>query len=181
MNRFARLATRLLGTPRALVWVAAEDSAVVESWPVGSVDAEASALCRRVAELGAPLALAGDADGVLAFAGVPLVGPSGERLGVLAATDTGPRAWSEEDLRDLGDLGAACSAQMRLRLRSDEVQRAGEAAGEAASLAEAEADRMETLLSRAQLLLRAAEDLGDTSGLKEVWARVSGLAGGELK
>ncbi|GHD82844.1 SpoIIE family protein phosphatase [Streptomyces goshikiensis] len=181
MNRFARLATRLLGTPRALVWVAAEGSAVVESWPVGSVDAEASALCRRVAELGAPLALAGDAGGVLAFAGVPLVGPSGELLGVLAATDTGPRAWSEEDLRDLGDLGAACSAQMRLRLRSDEVQRAGEAAGEAASLAEAEADRMETLLSRAQLLLRAAEDLGDTSGLKEVWARVSGLAGGELK
>ncbi|GAA3120956.1 hypothetical protein GCM10020254_80200 [Streptomyces goshikiensis] len=70
---------------------------------------------------------------------------------------------------------------MRLRLRSDDVQRAGEAAGEAATLAEAEADRMETLLSRAQLLLRAAEDLGDTSGLEEVWARVSGLAGGELK
>ncbi|MFB9580882.1 hypothetical protein [Streptomyces goshikiensis] len=46
MNRFARLATRLLAAPRALVWVAAEGSAVVESWPVGSVDAEASALCR---------------------------------------------------------------------------------------------------------------------------------------
>ncbi|MFD6890947.1 GAF domain-containing protein, partial [Streptomyces sp. NPDC059957] len=181
MNRFARLATRLLAVPRALVWMAGEDPAPVESRPAGSTDAEAAALCRRVAELGEPLALIGDGEGRLAFAGVPLVGPAGELLGVLAATDTGPRTWSEEDLRDLGDLAAACSAHMRLRLRSEEVQRAGEAAEEAASLAEAQADRMETLLNRAQLLLRAAEGLGDTSGLDEVWARVSELAGGDLK
>ncbi|MFD6885304.1 GAF domain-containing protein [Streptomyces sp. NPDC059957] len=181
LNRFARLATRLLAAPRALVWVVGEGTAVVESWPTGSAGAEMAALCRRVARLGGPLTLAGDGDEGPAFAGVPLVGPEGELLGVLAVTDSGPRTWTEEDLRDLGDLGAACSAQMRLRLRSDQVQRAGEAADEAASLAEAEADRMETLLSRAQLLLRAAEDLGDTSGLEEVWARVSELAGGDLK
>ncbi|MCX4782235.1 SpoIIE family protein phosphatase [Streptomyces sp. NBC_01264] len=181
MNRFARLATRLLAVPGALVWMAGDDSAPVESWPAGSADAEATALCRRVAELGEPLALIGDGDARLAFAGVPLAGPAGELLGVLAATDTGPRTWSEEDLRDLGDLAAACSAHMRLRLRAEEVQRAGEAAEEAASLAEAQADRMETLLNRAQLLLRAAEDLGDTSGLDEVCARVSDLAGSDLK
>ncbi|MFF1411484.1 PP2C family protein-serine/threonine phosphatase [Streptomyces sp. NPDC058289] len=181
MNRFARLATRLLAAPRALVWVTGDGSAAVESWPTGSADAETARLCRCVAELGGPLALTGSDDDRLAFAGVPLVGPEGELLGVLAATDTGPRTWSEDDLRDLGDLGAACSAQMRLRLRSDEVLRAGEAADEAAALAEAQADRMETLLNRAQLLLRAAEDLGDTSGLGEVWARVSDLAGSDLK
>ncbi|MFE4633589.1 GAF domain-containing SpoIIE family protein phosphatase [Streptomyces sp. NPDC056773] len=183
MNRFARLATRLLAAPRALVWMIDDGSTVVESWPAGSADADARALCRRVAQLGAPLALSGEGGGDdrLAFAGVPLVGPEGELLGVLAATDNGPRAWSEEDLRDLGDLAAACSAQMRLRLRSDAVQRAGQAAEEAASLAEAQTDRMETLLSRAQMLLRAAENLGDTSGLDEVWARVSELAGSDLK
>ncbi|MFF3214199.1 PP2C family protein-serine/threonine phosphatase [Streptomyces sp. NPDC002886] len=181
MNRFARLATRLLSAPRALVWVAGVGSAAAETWPVGSADDRAEALCRRAAELGGPLTVTADTADGLAFAGVPLVGPEGELLGVLAVTDAGPRTWSEEGLHDLSDLGAACSAQMRLRLRSDEAQRAGEAAGEAASLAEAEADRMETRLNRAQLLLRAAEDLGDTSGLEEVWARVSELAGGDLK
>ncbi|MFG2749498.1 PP2C family protein-serine/threonine phosphatase [Streptomyces xanthophaeus] len=181
MNRFARLATRLLAAPRAVVWAAGDGPALIESWPAGSVDAEAYALCRRVAELGAPLAVAADADRGLAFAGVPLVGPEGELLGVLAVTDFGQRAWTADEMHDLSDLGAACSAQMRLRLRSDEAQRAGAAAGEAASLAEAEADRMETLLNRQQLLLRAAEDLGDTSGLDQVWARVSELAGGDLK
>ncbi|MBT2470109.1 SpoIIE family protein phosphatase [Streptomyces sp. ISL-66] len=164
-----------------MVWVPGDGSAVAECWPAGSTDAETAALCRRVAELGGPLSLAGDGRGRLAFAGVPLAGPEGELLGVLGVTDAGPRTWSAEDLRDLRDVGAACSAQMRLRLRSDEVQRTGEAAVEAASLAEAQADRMEVLLNRAQLLLRAAEDLGDTSGLDDVWARVNELASGDLK
>ncbi|MFD3701073.1 PP2C family protein-serine/threonine phosphatase [Streptomyces sp. NPDC058646] len=183
MNRFARLAARLLTAPRGLVWVESGGSAVVQRWPAGPAasDARADALCRRVADLGGPLALPGDAAGGIAFAGIPMAGPDGALLGVLAVTDDAPRVWDEGDLRDLADLAAACSAQMRLRHRSEAAQRSQVEAEEAAALAEAEADRMESLLARAQLLLRASEDLGDTRGILEVCARVGELAGGDLK
>ncbi|MEU6312181.1 GAF domain-containing SpoIIE family protein phosphatase [Streptomyces sp. NPDC047014] len=188
MNRFARLAARLLAASRGLVWVpdgVLEDEAPDddplggESWPAGPVEPEIAELCRRAAGQGAPLALPGGPG--LAFAGIPMIGSGGELLGVLAVTDEGPRTWSEDDLRDLGELAAACSAQMRLRSRSRAAWRGQVEAEEAAGIAEADADRMESLLGRAQLLLRAAEGLGDTSGLMEVCERVGELAGGDLK
>ncbi|MEU6215038.1 SpoIIE family protein phosphatase [Streptomyces sp. NPDC047023] len=179
MNRFARLAARLLATPGGLVWVHDESAPAVEAWPARPVDPEVTGLCRRTADLGAPLALTGGPGP--AFAGIPMIGSGGDVLGVLAVTDDPPRTWSEDDLSDLGDLAAACSAQMRLRHRSREAWRGQVEAEEAAGIAEADAERMESLLGRAQLLLRAAEGLGDTSGLVEVCERVGELAGGDLK
>lgn len=117
----------------------------------------------------------GDGDSAaFAFAGVPLVGGSGELLGVLAVTDHAPRQWSEDDVRDLSDLAAACSAQMRMRTRSETVRQAREAA-------EGEATRVHELLNRSELLLRASEDLADTSGLDDVRRRVGDLVGGDLE
>ncbi|WP_411102958.1 GAF domain-containing protein [Streptomyces sp. cmx-4-9] len=184
MNRFARLATRLLDAPRAVVWVADADGGpgTWESWPAASPsDEDLLAGCRRVAELGCPAAWRISEDRPSAFAGVPLVGPGGELLGVLAVADSASRRWTPDDLRDLGDLAAACSAQMRLRYRSEAALRDREQAEAAAALAEVAADRMEVLLSRAQLLLRAAEDLGETTGPAEVRARVGDLVSGDLK
>ncbi|MFD6112491.1 SpoIIE family protein phosphatase [Streptomyces yangpuensis] len=208
MNRFARLATRLLAAPLGLVWVrpAGETAgAVSECWPIGtSPDPAVVACCRRVAEEGRPRFLqhAADESGAFAFAGVPLVGGSGELLGVLAVTDHGLRAWGEDDLRDLSDLAAACSAQMRMRMRSATVRQAREAAEDAAQAAEdaaqaaedaahaaegaahaaeGEAVRVHALLNRSELLLRASEDLADTSGLDDVRQRVGDLVSGDLK
>ncbi|MFJ9548213.1 GAF domain-containing SpoIIE family protein phosphatase [Streptomyces erythrochromogenes] len=191
MNRFARLATRLLAVPLGLVWLepAGEAAgAVPECWPVGAEpDPAVPACCRLVAEDAMPRFLSrvgdgsdggsdgGDSDGAaFAFAGVPLVGGSGELLGVLAVTDHAPRQWSEDDVRDLSDLAAACSAQMRMRTRSETVRQAREAA-------EGEATRVHELLNRSELLLRASEDLADTSGLDDVRRRVGDLVGGELE
>ncbi|MFD6230240.1 SpoIIE family protein phosphatase [Streptomyces sp. NPDC060232] len=189
MNRFARLATRLLAVPLGLVWLepAAEAAgAVPECWPTGtSPDPAVLACCRRVAEDGRPrfLSYAGDggAGAAFAFAGVPLVGGSGELLGVLAVTDRDHREWSEQDVRDLSDLAAACSAQMRLRTRSEIVRQAREAAQDAAHAAEGAATRAHELLNRSELLLRASEDLADTSGLEDVRQRVGDLVSGDLK
>ncbi|MCX5583333.1 SpoIIE family protein phosphatase [Streptomyces erythrochromogenes] len=189
MNRFARLATRLLAVPLGLVWLepAGEAAgAAPECWPVGAEsDPAVPACCRLVAEDGMPRFLShvgdgsDDGDGYdggasFAFAGVPLVGGSGELLGVLAVTDRAPRKWSEDDVRDLSDLAAACSAQMRMRTRSETVRQAREAA-------EGEATRVHGLLNRSELLLRASEDLADTSGLDDVRRRVGDLVGGDLK
>ncbi|MFJ9767764.1 SpoIIE family protein phosphatase [Streptomyces erythrochromogenes] len=184
MNRFARLATRLLAVPLGLVWLepAGEAAgAVPECWPAGSEpDPAVPACCRLVAQDARPrfLSHVGDdtADGAapFAFGGVPLVGGSGEILGVLAVVDRAPRVWSEDDVRDLSDLAAACSAQMRMRTRSETVRQAREAA-------EGEATRVHELLNRSELLLRASEDLADTSGLDDVRRRVGDLVGGELE
>ncbi|MFE5772675.1 PP2C family protein-serine/threonine phosphatase [Streptomyces sp. NPDC056485] len=70
---------------------------------------------------------------------------------------------------------------MRMRKRSENGRQAREAAEEAVQLAEGEAHRAQRLLNRSELLLRAAEDLADTSGLDDVRQRVGDLVSGDLK
>ncbi|MFE2876470.1 GAF domain-containing SpoIIE family protein phosphatase [Streptomyces roseus] len=186
LNRFARLATRLLGAPQGLVWLnppGESAGAAPECWPGGtSVPPGVIRCCLRVAELGQPLFLPlGGSDPDFAFAGVPLAGGSGELLGVLAVVDHRPRSWTADEVRDLSDLAAACSAQIRARVRAETGRRAQEEAAEAADVAQAAAAGLRSRLGRSQLLLRAAEDLADTSGLDEVRRRVGDLVSGDLK
>ncbi len=184
MNRFARLATRLLGALRAVVWISAnqdEPTEAAEAWPPGSADADMLGFCRRTAGLGRPSTWHSHGDDPKSYAGVPLAGPGGEVLGVLAVAHTAARRWSEGDFEDLADLAAACSAHVRLRERSQTARRGQTEAEQVAGLAEVETDRMEAMLSRAELLLRAAEDLGNTSGLGQVYARIGDLVSGGLK
>ncbi|MGW6983081.1 SpoIIE family protein phosphatase [Streptomyces sp. NPDC054932] len=187
MNRFARLATRLLAVPLGLVWPAPAGEAagvLPERWPTDAEpDPGVLECCRRVAEHGRPqfLPRAGDDTAAFAFAGVPLVGGSGELLGVLAVVDHDLRTWSEDDVEDLSDLAAACSAQMRMRARSELGRQAREAAEDAVQAAEREAIRAQALLDRSDLLLRASEDLADTRSLADVRQRVGDLVSGNLK
>ncbi|MFI5762418.1 SpoIIE family protein phosphatase [Streptomyces sp. NPDC051563] len=180
MNRFARLATRVLSVPLGLVRLepAGEAAGVVpECWPAETrPDQAVLECCRRVAQDGRPLFLsrAGDGAAAFSFAGVPLVGSSGELLGVLAVMDPALRVWSEDEVQDLSDLAAACSAQARMRMRSEIGRQAREAAEE-------EASRVHGLLNRSELLLRASEDLADTRGLDDVRQRVGDLVSGDLK
>ncbi|MFE4257268.1 SpoIIE family protein phosphatase [Streptomyces sp. NPDC056883] len=187
LNRFARLATRILVAPLGLVWLepaGAAAGARPECWPPEENPApEVLECCRRVTESGGPQFLVGAGTGAaaFAFAGVPLVGGSGEVLGVLAVVDPSPRVWSEDDVQDLSDLAAACSAQMRLRNRAEHGRQARETAEDAVQAAEGEAHRAQALLNRSELLLRASEDLADTKGLADVRQRVGDLVSGDLK
>ncbi|MFJ7905049.1 GAF domain-containing SpoIIE family protein phosphatase [Streptomyces sp. NPDC096198] len=174
---------------------------LVEVWPPElsqRTDLE-QALCRQVARTGVPLAVADLASwqsaefeaqdgGSGAFVGVPLIGAAGEVLGVIGAFDTSPRVWDEQNLQDLSDLAAACSAELRLRASAQQAhsaRRGAEAAQRTAELktgaARGDAQRLQTMLDRSQLMLRAAEVLADTSGLGEVRRQVSDLVTGELK
>ncbi len=87
-----------------------------------------------------------------------------------------------------GDLAEACGAELRLRIVSQDAERAraeAEAARRAADgshqQVQAYAAQAQVALERSELMLRAAEDLADTSGLVEVRRRVRDLVSGDLK
>ncbi|MEU2074506.1 GAF domain-containing protein [Streptomyces sp. NPDC013489] len=132
VNRFARLAARLLSAPQGMVWLnpAGQTPDVAsECWPSElPVAPSVREWCARVVERGERLFLpvSGDGGVPFAFAGVPLVGSEGEPLGVLAVMDVVPHAWNAGEERDLMDLASACSAQIRTRARSGVARQASE-------------------------------------------------------
>jgi diguanylate cyclase (GGDEF)-like protein/PAS domain S-box-containing protein len=56
--------------------------------------------------------------GVVAYAGIPLVDPSGAVIGVLCAIDDKPRAWSDEDVATLRRLARRAIAEIAARART---------------------------------------------------------------
>jgi serine phosphatase RsbU (regulator of sigma subunit) len=136
-DRLARLATRLIGTPIALVSFVGESrqvfpgSAGLEG-PYERSSPLTHSFCRHVVATREPLVIrdarqdprvAGNpaiADlGVIAYAGWPLVSPGGEALGSLCAIDTAPREWTDDDLdvlRDLADIALA-AVEVRAAVR----------------------------------------------------------------
>lgn len=71
--------------------------------------------------------------GVIAYAGWPIKNSHGQVVGSLCAIDGEPRDWTEQDLRNLADLAAACSAEIAQRelvlattALVDELQRSNE-------------------------------------------------------
>ncbi|MEU5282324.1 SpoIIE family protein phosphatase [Streptomyces asoensis] len=203
MDRFARLTASVLDTSGAVVALVAPASGgevriqVAATWPAGHPGPVPvlTALCRRVLLRGAPFTLDPDAPdsaaaaaGVRAFAGVPLRGENGVLLGVLGAFDACARAWSGRNLQDLKDLADACAAELRLRASEERAHDARHDAEVAQRAAEAAAGRaregageLRNRLERSELLLRAAELLGNTSGLEEVRRTVGELVSGDLK
>jgi serine phosphatase RsbU (regulator of sigma subunit) len=180
MDRFARLVAGRLGVPVALISLVEAGRQVFpgqvglgEPWATGRQTPLSHSLCQHVVTSGRALvlsdvrrdertrtSLAIDDLGVVAYAGMPLTDSDGYPLGSLCAIDTEPRSWSEQELADLADLAAACSAELRLRIVSEQARVA---------------------LARAELMLRAAEDLADTLGLDDVRRRVRDLFTGDRK
>jgi len=135
LDRLARLASRLLGVPVALVSLVDTDEQVFpgqSGLPADSPYARSSPLshsfCKTVVATRAAIAtedarldprfadnLAIRDLGVIAYAGWPLVTAGGEPLGALCAIDTRPRAWSAEDLETLHDLADAAVAELEGR------------------------------------------------------------------
>jgi GGDEF domain-containing protein len=130
MQRFTRLATSLTGAPISFVSLIDEARQVVPAstgveLPPVPLD---MSICKFVVADG-PLVvedapahpvLAGhpvvEHLGVRAYLGVPVVGDGGERLGTLCAVDLAPRRWTDEQQAVLGDLAAAVSTDLQLRI-----------------------------------------------------------------
>jgi PAS domain S-box-containing protein len=124
LDRFADLATRLLGAGSAHVSLSGDGHTVAappaDETPAAPLDAVTAAL-------GAPLVVAdARADARVAdlppvvsgavgsYLGVPLVDPEGRTVGVLSVSDTAPRDWSDADPTLLEQLAATAVTQLEL-------------------------------------------------------------------
>ncbi|MFD6471582.1 SpoIIE family protein phosphatase [Streptomyces goshikiensis] len=202
MDRFARLVSRALCVPMAFVSLVDEEQQILpgmiglpEPWAGRRALPLSHPLCRYVMASGRPL-VTPDARAderlsthrgvtdleIIACAGMPLTDTDGLVLGSLCAIDHQLRTWEPGELSDLEDLAAACSAELRLRILSAQnrsAQQVLEAARTAAELARGDAQRLEQEaqagLDHAELLLRASEELAQTSGLEDVRRRVRDL------
>ncbi|HEV8454647.1 MAG TPA: PAS domain S-box protein [Gemmatimonadales bacterium] len=134
-DRLTRMASRLLGTPVALISLISEDRQFFKS-AIGLPEPWAS---RRAA----PLSFSFDAQvvstgeqlvvedarrhpllrhstairelGWVAYAGVPLVTRDGQTVGSFSVVDKMPRLWSERDIALLKDLAASVVTEIELR------------------------------------------------------------------
>jgi sigma-B regulation protein RsbU (phosphoserine phosphatase) len=132
LDRLARIASRLLDVPVALVSLVDVDEQVllgqtglapeIRSTPLShsfckTVVAERSVVttpdARRDPRFATNLAIRDL--GVIAYAGWPLTTSSGEALGAMCAIDTQPREWSPEDVQTLQELADAAVAALEGR------------------------------------------------------------------
>ncbi|WNI16783.1 GAF domain-containing SpoIIE family protein phosphatase [Actinacidiphila sp. ITFR-21] len=201
MERFARLVSRLIGVPVALVSLVEADRQVypgqiglTEPWASTRQTPLSHSLCQYVVASGAPLVLSdvredertwssmaiGDM-GIVAYAGTPLTDTRGNVLGSLCAIDTVPREWTAQEVANLTDLAAACSAELRLRISSRHAIEARSAAEVAQAQALEASGRARRALERSELQLRAAEVLADAQGLVDLRRRVGELITGDLR
>ncbi|MEV5676337.1 MULTISPECIES: GAF domain-containing SpoIIE family protein phosphatase [unclassified Streptomyces] len=166
MDRFARLVTRVLRVPVSLVSLLEADRQVFPGmvglsgiWAARRETPLSHSFCQHVVADGKPLILSDTRSSprtcdslaipdlqVVAYAGMPLTDADGRVLGSLCAIDHEPREWTADELRDLEDLTAACSMELRLRIASELIQRDRDHAG---------------LLLRAAIELAHARDLTD--------------------
>jgi PAS domain S-box-containing protein len=153
LDRLGRLTARLLQAPVALISLVQGERLLVmgahglpEPWASSRELPVAQAICQHVIAARAAL-IVNDARAhpllhdnpvvrelnVVAYLGVPLLGPDGEVLGSVCVTDTTARVWSEAEIEALTGLSEAIrgriTAQLYLRERSraEAAQRAAEA------------------------------------------------------
>jgi PAS domain S-box-containing protein len=133
LRRLTKLATRLLGSPTALVSLVLGDRQVFASqvglpapWADRGQTPLSHSFCRHVVDDDAPLVvsdarlsdrlkdnLAIPEIGVIAYAGMP-IRVAGQTLGSFCAIDAEPREWSADDLAVLADLAAAVATEIEL-------------------------------------------------------------------
>jgi two-component system, cell cycle sensor histidine kinase and response regulator CckA len=134
-DRLTRMASRLLGTPIALISLVAEDRQFFKS-SIGLPEPWASrrgapisfSFCSQVVSSGEQL-IVEDARrhpllrhstairelGWVSYAGVPLVTGEGQTVGCFSVVDKMPRLWSERDIALLKDLAASAITEIELR------------------------------------------------------------------
>ncbi|WP_432510161.1 SpoIIE family protein phosphatase [Kineococcus sp. SYSU DK001] len=138
LDQLAHLATRLLGAPSAQISLLTDVDAVLggvgpQAGRAGGEGPLDQALCALTAAAGAPVAIADTradprvaglgpvASGVLgSYLGVPLTAGTGEVVGAVCVGGPDPRAWSEQDVSLLQQIGAAAAAELELAALSGE-------------------------------------------------------------
>jgi serine phosphatase RsbU (regulator of sigma subunit) len=158
-DRLARLAAALLDTPLAFVTIVDDTRSYWKSAigieELGIVDRNQSipdSFCQYIVATGERL-IVGDAandprtrdnpsvlgHGVAAWAGFPLVAPTGEVLGSFCVVDMRTRDWSDQDIHILQTLSAAATGEVALRMalhdEREARQRADREAARSAALA----------------------------------------------
>ncbi|HEV2529507.1 MAG TPA: ATP-binding protein [Thermomicrobiales bacterium] len=144
LDRLARLASRLIGVPIAMVTVIEPDRqrflgqiGLPEPWASDRESPLSMSLCQYPAASGEILTIRDtrlashiptaanviDA-GIIAYAGVPLRSREGEILGTFCAIDREPRDWTPEEISALEDLAASASAELGLQLANTRLARA---------------------------------------------------------
>jgi formate hydrogenlyase transcriptional activator len=143
-DRLTRVAAIVLRVPVAIVSFVDGDRLVFKS-ETGLTEPLASAreiplrvsLCRHALESRAPFVVAdirrdpaidsGHApeQGMIAYAGIPLVTPDGCALGTFCVLDTRPREWTDEDVSILQVLASATMSEIELRRLAAELRDAG--------------------------------------------------------
>ncbi|MBA3852933.1 MAG: hypothetical protein C0503_00880 [Gemmatimonas sp.] len=146
LNRLTRLTTQLLGVPSSVVTLIDRNRQVF----AGSSDDEDGVIrkretpldysfCQHVVAQAAPLVVTNARqhplvhdnlglleDGVMAYAGMPLIDSGGQALGSFCAFDTKPHEWSERDLQILQDLAQAAMTEIELRFAGRLLEEQGE-------------------------------------------------------
>jgi PAS domain S-box-containing protein len=99
--------------------------------------------------------------GVIAYAGVPLRDAEGEVLGSIAAADTRPREWTDNDLETLQEFAALAAAVISERTAAVQREVAQEKVAHLAAVFETTSDLVGAITAEGQLLYlnRAGRDL----------------------
>lgn len=134
-DRYARLAARVAATPTALVSVVSADAqhfagmcGVAQPWADARQTPLSHSFCQHVVANSAPLIIEdaredpvlhtnlaiADLD-VIAYAGFPILSPSGHVLGSLCAIDSEPRVWQQPQLDALADIALLVGNELERR------------------------------------------------------------------
>ena len=135
-DRLARLAARVANAPTALVSVVSDDRqyfaglcGLAQPWADARQTPLSHSFCQHVVANAAPLVIEdarrdtvlssnlaiADLD-VVAYAGFPIVGPTGHVLGSLCAIDSEPRAWQPAQLESLADVALLVGTELERRV-----------------------------------------------------------------
>lgn len=134
-DRFARLAARVAETPVALVSVVTDECQVFaglcgvgQPWADARQTPLSHSFCQHVVANASPLIVEDarqdpvlctnlaipDLD-VVAYAGFPIVSPTGHVLGSLCAIDSSPRVWPAAQLESLADIALLVGSELERR------------------------------------------------------------------
>lgn len=134
-DRFARLAARVADAPTALVSIVSDDfqhfaglCGIAQPWAEARRTPLSHSFCQHVVANEAPLVIEDaredavlqtnlaieDLD-VVAYAGFPIISPTGHVLGSLCAIDSSPREWERSQLAALADVALLVGNELERR------------------------------------------------------------------
>ncbi|MEM9059881.1 MAG: GAF domain-containing protein [Pseudomonadota bacterium] len=136
-DAITRLATRLFQVPVALISIVEEindrqffasQQGLCEPWASQRQTPLSHSFCKHVKRTNAPLVIDRAPDeplvrdnlavtelNVIAYLGVPIMGPDGRPIGAVCVIESNERHWTDDDLATLQDLASCVNDELRLR------------------------------------------------------------------